>query len=373
MNQPHHSKGFSLIELMIAMVLGLMLSAGIFTVFSGNKQSSDLTTTMGDMQENARFALNQLSSDIRMAGFQGCNDINRGGPTILANDAPTTNLALTASSGSLINTASSWSPDSALGGSVPAQNRNAIAGTHALSLQFGSPASYPLSENVGNGGVPERSADIKLDISAGISSEPFNMKAGEYAIISNCIGADLIKISSVSEGATVAVIGHENSMNSDDSLTIDYLANPSTKFMRFNSNVYYVGDTGSTSSDGTAITGLYKQTLPYDATNPPILMVSGVENMRIVFGVRTGTNTLSFQTPDAAGLTASNIESIRVGLLMVSENEITEVEDTRTYSLAGQPITAAAGGSAGGDTHARDNRFRLAFNTTVKIRNRRTE
>lgn len=373
MMHPKNNQGFSLIELMVAMVLGLMLSAGIFTVFSGNRQSSDLTTTMADMQENARFALNQLSSDIRMAGFQGCNDIGRGGPTILANNAPTSNLALTATTGSLINSASNWTPESALGPAIPAQNQNAIPGTHALSLQFGSAASYSLTQHVGNGGVPNRSANIRVDISDGASSEPFNMQAGEFAIISNCIGADLIQMTSVNSGGTEAEIGHANSGNSSDLLSIDYLDHPSTKFMRFNSNVYYVGDTGTTAADGSPITGLYKQTLPYEAGNPPILMVPGVENMRILFGVRTGTNMVRFVEPNGAGMDPASIESIRIGLLMVSEQEIAESEDNKTYSLAGQQVVAAAGAVAGGNTHPIDNRFRLAFNTTVKIRNRRVE
>lgn len=368
-----HSKGFSLIELMVAMVLGLMLSAGIFTVFSGNKQSTDLTTTMADMQENARFALNQLSGDIRMAGFQGCNDIGRGGPNILANNAPTNNLTLSATSGSVVNSGSNWTPESALGSAIPAQNQNAVAGSHALSLQFGSAATYPLTEHVGNGGVPNRSANIRVDTSDGVSSEPFNMQAGEFAIISNCLGADLFQMTSVSNSGTVAEIAHANSGNSSNLLSIDYLNNPSTKFMRFNSNVYYVGRTGVTAADGTQLTGLYKQTLPYEANNPPILMVPGVENMRVLFGVRTGTNMIRFVTPNGAGIDPENIESVRIGLLMASDEEIAENEDDKTYNLAGQQIVAAGGGGAGADTHPRDNRFRLAFNTTVKIRNRRIE
>jgi len=48
MNSLKKNSGFSLIELMIAMVLGLMLSAGIFSVFSGNKRSTDLNSAMAN-------------------------------------------------------------------------------------------------------------------------------------------------------------------------------------------------------------------------------------------------------------------------------------------------------------------------------------
>lgn len=365
MMQPRHNRGFSLIELMIAMVLGLMLSAGIFTVFNGNKQSSDLNSAMADMQENARFALNQLSADIRMAGYQGCKNISSGSTTILANNAPTTNLENSAAIGSVVgSSATDWIPAPPI---QIARLGNVVPNTHALTLQFGSSATFPLSDNVG-GSVPNRTASIPVDGSAGISSEPFNIQTGEFAIISNCTGSDLFQVTAVGNDGSVA---HANGVNSSNSLTYDYLADRNTKFMRFNSNIYYIGDTGSVSADGTMVTGLYQQKLPYENDNPPVLMISGVENMRIVFGARTGTNALSFLAPDSADLRPRDIESVRVGLLMVSEDPILAQEDERTYTIAGQAIVAAAGATAAAGTHPRDRRYRQAFNTTVKIRNRR--
>jgi type IV pilus assembly protein PilW len=361
MMQTRRDRGFSLIELMIAMVLGLMLSAGIFTVFSGNKQSSDLNTTMADMQESARFAMNQLSSDIRMAGYQGCKDINRGGGNILAVGAPTANLETTAVIGSVVASAEDWQPNPPI---ALTSLKNVVPDTHALTLQFGSPATFPLVEAVG-GDVPDRSDPILVNTSEGISSEPFNMKAGEFAIISNCTGSDLIKLTSVAADGTVE---HANGENTSNSLSYDYNADKNTKFMRFNSNIYFIGDTGSTSSDGNMIKGLYQQRLPYENNNPPILMISGVENMRILFGMRRGTSGLSFLQPDSADLKTQDIESIRVGLLMVSNEAVTDRLDKRTYTLAGQPILAGDG-SLG--THPTDRRYRQAFNTTVKVRNRR--
>jgi len=70
--------GVSLVELLIAMTLGLVLLAGMLTVFAGNKQSSELNTALAQIQENARFALSRMSRDMRMAGYQGCLDPNQG-------------------------------------------------------------------------------------------------------------------------------------------------------------------------------------------------------------------------------------------------------------------------------------------------------
>ena len=56
--------GFSLIELLIAMTLGLMLTAGMFAVFAGNQRSSALNAEMANMQESMRFALNAVTEDV---------------------------------------------------------------------------------------------------------------------------------------------------------------------------------------------------------------------------------------------------------------------------------------------------------------------
>ena len=105
----------------------------------------------------------------------------------------------------------------------------------------------------------------------------------------------------------------------------------------------------------------------------PFSWYPGLKICALCLVFEPGTNMTRFVEPDGAGMDPVNIESIRIGLLMVSEQEIAEAEDDKTYSLAGQQIVAAAGAVAGGNTHPRDNRFRLAFNTTVKIRNRRVE
>jgi type IV pilus assembly protein PilW len=63
-------KGFSLIELMIAMVLGLLLMAGVINIFLASNQTYRLQDAMFRMQESGRFALSTILKDARDAGFQ---------------------------------------------------------------------------------------------------------------------------------------------------------------------------------------------------------------------------------------------------------------------------------------------------------------
>lgn len=62
--------GFSLIELMIAMSLGLILIGGVISVFLASSQTYRLQDAMFRVQESGRFALDIMLRDLRDAGFQ---------------------------------------------------------------------------------------------------------------------------------------------------------------------------------------------------------------------------------------------------------------------------------------------------------------
>lgn len=64
--------GMSLIELMVAMVIGLVLMLGVVQIFMASHAASRLSEGAARTQENARFALDFLERDIRMAGHMGC-------------------------------------------------------------------------------------------------------------------------------------------------------------------------------------------------------------------------------------------------------------------------------------------------------------
>lgn len=64
-----NQRGLSLIELMISLVIGLLIIAGVAQVFLGGRAAYNLQQRLGDLQENGRFALYFLQRDIAMAGF----------------------------------------------------------------------------------------------------------------------------------------------------------------------------------------------------------------------------------------------------------------------------------------------------------------
>lgn len=69
--------GFSLIELMIALLLGLLVVAAAGGVFISNKRVYSATETLGRIQENTRVAFELMSRDLREAGGNPCGSATR--------------------------------------------------------------------------------------------------------------------------------------------------------------------------------------------------------------------------------------------------------------------------------------------------------
>ena len=64
--------GLTLIELMIAMLVGLFLLAGIVMVFINSNRSNHMQENLARLQENGRFAIEFLTKDTRMVGYWDC-------------------------------------------------------------------------------------------------------------------------------------------------------------------------------------------------------------------------------------------------------------------------------------------------------------
>lgn len=62
-------KGFSLIELIVALGLGLLLSAAAIQLFLTNQITLNFQRGMNDIQANGRFAIDQIVHDARLAGL----------------------------------------------------------------------------------------------------------------------------------------------------------------------------------------------------------------------------------------------------------------------------------------------------------------
>jgi len=97
-----HSKnlqhGMSLIELMIAITLGLFLIWGVTQSFLTSKQTYRTQQGLARIQENGRMAQEFIGFDVRNAGDYGCGsgDVSIHGSADMRNDLPAQTPALTA-------------------------------------------------------------------------------------------------------------------------------------------------------------------------------------------------------------------------------------------------------------------------------------
>src|SRR5690606_21616210 len=66
-----HQRGMTLIELMIAMVLGLFIIGGTLAVHISSSDARNTNDAIARVQENGRYALRVLKEDLQLAGYWG--------------------------------------------------------------------------------------------------------------------------------------------------------------------------------------------------------------------------------------------------------------------------------------------------------------
>lgn len=67
-------QGFTLVELMISSVIGLLLTTAMLAAFVASTRTYQLQDAMSEVQENGRFAMNVLVKDLRQSGVDSSSD-----------------------------------------------------------------------------------------------------------------------------------------------------------------------------------------------------------------------------------------------------------------------------------------------------------
>ena len=67
--------GFSLVELMVAMVVGLIILSGVFAMHLTTRDAQKVNEMQMDMVADARFAIEMISYDLRHAGMWGGTNV----------------------------------------------------------------------------------------------------------------------------------------------------------------------------------------------------------------------------------------------------------------------------------------------------------
>lgn len=342
-NKPHQ-RGFSLVEILVGLVISSILMTGIVEIYIGNKKSYLVQDALTQVQENGQAAIELLTQDARMTGYQGCSNLGSVEPlTYLTSGVP----AFTPDRVIAGHTfdGSSWTP------TLPAvrlTTAHAVkANTDVLTITRASSCSQ----------------DLKTSVTAGASSitlvgaRTCPIKAGDYFLISDCGGSEIFKSSSVVWGSnqtTLATTGGSLSRNySSDNTGNSGIA----RVMRLTSTDYFI------SENTTGIPILRRNELDGNSgyTNTPLL--EGIEDMSILYGSRTpGTNENVIYQSASAVTNWEYVSSVRISLLMrsIANNLSTEPVG---YTFAGETIAAS-------DMDATDKYLRRVYTTSVQLRER---
>jgi type IV pilus assembly protein PilW len=336
--------GFTLVELMIAMLLGAFLVGGIIQIFLGSRQTYRMQENLSRLQENGRFAMDFITRDNRMMGFQGCASRTIA-PNIIAepsNNNPNPDPVTLAGglSTPLIgtnNVANNWSA-SACGAS-----NACVAGSDAIAYHFGAGCAYL------TGNLASVNANIQIP-----APNSCSISADDVLMVSDCSSTDIFIATSASSGSGKQTIAHASNENSSNNLSKAYGSD--AEVLVFRSYSFFIRNNSSGEP------GLWRldNSKPTGATNP-IELVEGVENMQILYGADTDA------TPDGtanyyvaagtAGLDMNKVVSIRVSVLLRSMND----------GLAAQPVPYTYNGAT---ITPADRRIRRVFTSTIALRNR---
>jgi type IV pilus assembly protein PilW len=311
-----NQRGFSLVELMVAVTLGFIVVAAVGYLYLGSRQSFRNTENMSRMQESARYALDTMARDVRMAGSLGCTSLVEAAPTLGA-PIPAALVPAPTNVNAVVGGDVGTNPPG-----VPAATVPRVAGD-ALSIWGAQGSSVTLAS-----------------ITAG--ANPYAYKTNDILAVVTCRpAADAPPVATLRAApAGLATLPGA----------------PADEVMEFDRFAYYIG------TNPAGIRALYRNSVNDGVAE----LVEGVEDMQILYGVdTTAVPDRIADVYQTAGAVAdwTRVVSARISLLMASPgNNLTTTAQTYRIDTDddGTPNAVVAA----------DRRIYQTFSTTVGIRNR---
>lgn len=364
-------RGYSLIELMIAMVIGLIVLNGAITVVIDGQQRAREDREINQLQDTARFALHVLTQDLFQAGYWGC---------VTRDAADVANSVRTTAGGFIDMTPITGyeGGDSTIHFPVDMQAR-AIKGSDAFIVRHAASDNALTVEKH----KPE-SATIFL-------WQKHNFSVGDTLVIAeaNCRQIGIFQMSGPNNDGSYQIVHNQNQGqgNASDNCTTHLYSNftcdnkcpnephsicardysNGAKIMKFVANAYYVGLSPTyAGTDLEYLPILYRQELSSEGVlaTRAVELAAGVESLDIIYGVdRTGNGEVdqfisaNQMDLDGSGFVTSDewsqVTAVRVQLILRSIDPVYPSDQTVTV-----------------DGRQYSDRFlRQGFRQTVQLRN----
>jgi type IV pilus assembly protein PilW len=314
--------GFTLIEIMIALLVGLFLLGGIMQIFINTKQTYRVQDSLSRLQENARYALELLTHDIRLTGYFGCGGssvkVIANNPLIapVAHSGNGTVVVASTITGGNDNAGSFTTPFPALTSSPLS---SAVSGTDALTVQFGESCggytTAPMTTVNPNGGTP---AKMSTTQSCGSNITPgTDISVGTPLVISDCATADIFR-------AATDTTQNKDTTGTATSAFSKAQYNAGSEIMLYRSYTYYI----RAGSSGVSALWRFDNNKTVVGNQNPGEIVEGISNMQILYGVDSDSDgTANFYVASASVTDMNLVVSVRITLTAQSiDANLTTIE-----------------------------------------------
>lgn len=351
---PSRVSGLSLIELMIATVLGLILTLGVVQVYIGSSQTHRLTDAIAHAQENLRFVTTIIERDVRGAGGLACLqsfedvDVKMNGDRpvpigagVLGWEFAGTGIGDEHTPESELGTGSNgWSEGSGDGVFPADLAGSVVAGSDVLMVNALSTIPVTVTGSA--------TGSISLNAASGISQGRIVL-----AVDDNCSGGEMFQKANNDTALSLTIAGVGADPGNRPASTFDLTYGNNARIAAHDTFAYYVGI--GTSGEPS----LMRQRLDAEP-EPAEELVEGVETMQVLYGISTGVQKRADTYVTAADVNDwGEVMSVRLSFLVRSPEDANNENQIRRFNMLGTELVTE-----------NDRRARLISTITVGIRNR---
>lgn len=345
---PHRNQtGLSLVELMIAMMLGLILVGGVIKVYLSSKQSNRLVNGISQVQERGRIATYFINNSARMTGYLGCNstlshewvvNLLNGNPYFYKFGVPI---------GGFDNITA-----------VPAAFANVAHKPITPADKKQKSDILTLRTTLGNNRTTTAdSAASPLPI-----TNTKGLAKNDIAVISDCASATIFQITAVNKADSTIkhAAGGGGIFPGNKQATIPNVFPAGSDLSRLATVSYFVAPKDTAHTDCSHHDCALWEKASGEAEK---LLVPGVENLQVRYGVDTDGDLAPNQYKDIGDVAnIDNVVSIKIGLLVASDKTALDAMPNAAvdFKLLGRFVAAPTV----------DMRFRRVFTSTISLRNR---
>ena len=310
MTNKKQSYGFSLVELMVAMVVGLIIVSGAFSLHSGSRKTQAANEMQMDMVADARFAIDMIAYDLRHAGMWG--GTNKDGLI----ECKSTDALCVATSGD-----ETPAPLTIGGDCVAGWYSNISQPVFATDHTAGNP--YPATCIPGSEAYQAGTDVLEIRYADSNITLPANLQSNQVYVRSNFINGRIFV------GDTQPVIA-------------SYDSSALTQNHELHAYAYYISDFTDAAGDG--IPSLRRVALVNSPTLQNQTLISGVSDLQVQFGEDVdGDQVVDRYVNPNAVTDWSAVYAVKIWLVMRSDLPQRGVDTTKSFRIAGAPAVTLGG------------------------------